>query len=151
MKNQPLRRRGYPPALSDEEVITIEIVGAFLGLEQDKALHQYFCEHWKRHFPKLGDRSTFARQAFNLWHVKKLVHQELVTRLDARELNLFLTDGFALQVCKFARAHFSRQFKGEASFGYCAAKKETYFGFKGMLVSNAMGVVIDVGSGASQR
>jgi len=79
-------------------MITIEIVGAFLGLEQDKALHQYFCEHWKTHFPKLGERSTFARQAFNLWHVKKLVHQELVTRLDARESNLFLTDGFPLPV-----------------------------------------------------
>lgn len=145
LKNQSLRRRGYPPALSDEEVITMEIVGAFLGLEQDKALHQYFCEHWKTHFPKLGERSTFARQAFNLWHVKKLIHQELVTRLDARESNLFLTDGFPVPVCKFARAHFSRQFKGEAAFGYCAAKKETYFGFKGMLLSNAMGVVIDVG------
>lgn len=145
LKNQTLRRRGFPPALSDEEVMAIEIVGSFLGFEQDKALHQYFCEHWKTFFPKLGERSIFARQAANLWHVKKLIHKELVTRLDARESNLFLADGFPLPVCKFARANFSKQFKWEASFGYCATKKETYFGFKGLVLTNAMGVVIDVG------
>ena len=35
-----------------------------------------------------------------------------------------------IPVCKFGRAHFSKCFKGEASFGKCASKKETYFGFK---------------------
>lgn len=33
-------------------------------------------------------------------------------------------------VCKFARAYFSKSFKDIASYGYCASKKETYFGVK---------------------
>lgn len=33
---QPLRSRGFPPALSDIEMLTIQIVGEFLGLDSDK-------------------------------------------------------------------------------------------------------------------
>lgn len=35
-----------------------------------------------------------------------------------------------IPVCKFARAYFSKSFKDIASYGYCASKKETYFGLK---------------------
>jgi hypothetical protein len=30
---QPLRRRGFPPALTDEEVITIEICGEYVTVQ----------------------------------------------------------------------------------------------------------------------
>ena len=33
---KPLRTRGFPPALTDIEIITIQIVGEFLGLDSDK-------------------------------------------------------------------------------------------------------------------
>jgi hypothetical protein len=37
-----LRRRGPEPALADSEVLTIEAVGEFLGLDTDQALHAYW-------------------------------------------------------------------------------------------------------------
>jgi len=37
-----LRRRGPAPALADSEVLTIEAVGEFLGLDTDRALHAHF-------------------------------------------------------------------------------------------------------------
>src|SRR5690606_38241859 len=43
--------------------------------------------------------------------------------------------------CKFARAYFSQIFKGQATYGYCATKKEHYYGFKGHLVISSIGVV----------
>ncbi len=33
-----LRRRGFPPELSDSEVIMMEIVGEFLGQHKDKGI-----------------------------------------------------------------------------------------------------------------
>ena len=33
---QPLRTRGFPPAVTDAEIITMQIVGEFLGLDTDK-------------------------------------------------------------------------------------------------------------------
>ena len=66
LKDQgPLRQRGPAPKLSDAEVLTMEIVGEFLGLDTDKALHRYFRRHYAEWFPTLRSvhRTTFARQA----------------------------------------------------------------------------------------
>ena len=35
---KPLRTIGFPPALTDIEIITIQIVGEFLGLDSDKSI-----------------------------------------------------------------------------------------------------------------
>ena len=37
-----LRQRGFAPKLSDSEVITMEVVGEFLGLDTDVGLWKYF-------------------------------------------------------------------------------------------------------------
>lgn len=46
-----------------------------------------------------------------------------------------------MPVCKFARAYFSQVFKGQAVYGYCATKKEHYYGFRGLIVINSIGVI----------
>ena len=68
-----LRRRGPAPALADSEVLTIEAVGEFLGLDTDRGLHSYFRRHFGHLFPglRLVHRTTFLRQAANLWAVKQ--------------------------------------------------------------------------------
>ena len=67
---RPYRTRGFSPKLSDSEVITMEIIGEFLGMDQDKQIWSYFLRHWKNWFPNLGSRTTFIRQAANLWKIK---------------------------------------------------------------------------------
>ena len=66
-----LRARGPLPKLSDAEVLTIEIVGEFLGMDTDEAIFCYFRRHYGEWFPALREvhRTTFARQAANLWKV----------------------------------------------------------------------------------
>ena len=39
------------PKLSDSEVITMEIVREFLGLNHDKQIWKYFSIHWLEWFP----------------------------------------------------------------------------------------------------
>lgn len=41
----PIRRGGFAPALSDGEVITMEICGEFFKLATDKDLYAYFRKH----------------------------------------------------------------------------------------------------------
>ena len=74
-----LRRRGPRPRLADSEVLTIELVGAFWGLDRDQDLVRHFRRYHAREFPALAHvhRTTFARQAANLWHVKQLLQQRL--------------------------------------------------------------------------
>ena len=61
--------------------------------------------------------------------------------MGAFEDTLHLIDGLPMPVCKFARAHFSKVFKGDAAYGYCATKKERYYGFRGHIVINSIGVI----------
>jgi hypothetical protein len=53
----PLRSRGFQTKLSDAEVITMEIVGEFMGKDTDKGLWRYFHNHWHHWFPNLGSRA----------------------------------------------------------------------------------------------
>lgn len=58
----------------------MEVVGEYLGVVQDKALFQYFRRHYSHFFPGLRrvHRTTFVRQAANLWNVKERVWQRLL-------------------------------------------------------------------------
>ncbi len=53
-----------------------------------------------------------------------------------------LVDGFPLPVCHFRRAKHCRRFKGSGSYGYCASKREAYFGFEGHLLVDLRGVIV---------
>ena len=52
--DQRLRTRGPAPKLTDSEVVTMEIVGSYLGLSQDTALFAYFQRHYTHFFPVMA-------------------------------------------------------------------------------------------------
>lgn len=135
----PLRERGFTPALSDSEVITMEIVGEFLGIDTNKGIWSYFRSHWSSCFPMIGSRSQFAKQATNLWAVKQKMQEKRMP--SSKQDSVHIVDGFPIEISHFKRAKSCRRFKGEASYGYCASKEETYYGFKGHLLVNLEGEI----------
>jgi len=136
-----LRQRGRRPELSDSEVITMEIVGEFLGKDCDTDIWKYFMMHWLHFFPRIPDRTNFAKQAANLHVVKRMLQENLACKLGAFTDTLHMIDGLPIPVCKFARAHFSQVFIGKAAYGYCATKQERYYGFRGHIVISSIGIV----------
>lgn len=140
-KDKVLRRRGEAPALTDTEVITMEIVGEYLGHGSDANIWSYFKHHWLGCFPKLGSRTSFVRQGANLMGVKQLLQQRISTELtDGKDL--FLFDGFPIPICHIKRYKRSKtNLRVEGAVGYCAAKDEKYFGFKGHLLITQEGVI----------
>jgi hypothetical protein len=128
---EPLRQRGPAPKLSDAEVLTIEIVGEFLGLDTDKGIHSFFRRHYAQWFPALrfAHRTTFARQAANLWKVKELLWQELLS-LAPHDSTFAICDSMPLPACLFARAYRCSRFRGEATFGKDILLKQTFYGFR---------------------
>lgn len=143
LKEQKLRQRGPSPALHDSEVLTIEIVGEFLGMDCDKNIWKYVKRHWLHFFPKIPGRSSFVRQSANLHCIKQLLQKRIAASLHAFEDTLHIIDGLPIPVCKFARAHYSSLFKGEVAYGYCASKKERIYGFRGYIVINSIGVITE--------
>lgn len=127
-----LRQAGPEPKLSDSEVITMEVVGSSLGLTQDKALFGHFQRHYRHFFPALQqmDRTTFVRQAANLWAVKERLWKWLREEQVTCDPELAMIDSFVLPICRFARAKRSRLFRGEAAYGWDHTQKQTFYGFR---------------------
>ena len=63
---EKLGKRGRRTRLTDAEVITMQVVGEFLGPHCDNRTHRYFRTCWAEWFPSIGSRTAFARQAANL-------------------------------------------------------------------------------------
>jgi hypothetical protein len=119
----------------------MEIVGEFRGLDTDKGIWQYFRDHWLKLFPKMKCRSTFVRQAANLWGYKQLLQQRLAQALGAFRDRLHLIDGIPIPLCCFTRGNRCSLFPEESDYGYCAAKDQIYYGFRGHLVVSGLGVI----------
>jgi hypothetical protein len=129
------RGRGPSPKLSDSEVLTMGIVGEFLGFGSDKAIYDYFRTHWLAWFPNLGHRTTFARQSSNLSTIQEKLWKHIQQQCPSNDLYLF--DGFPISTCNIKRVRRKNPFWWQGNFGYCAAKDKKYFGFKGHLLTKS--------------
>ena len=127
-----LRARGPAPRLADSEVMTMEVVGNYLGLCQDKALFEYFQRHYTHFFPQLRHvhRSTFVRQAANLWAIKERLWCWLRDEMISYDAAMSIVDSVPVPVCRFARAPWCVRFRGQASYGKDHADRQTFYGFR---------------------
>lgn len=144
-QTKPLRQRGSQPVLWDSEVLTIEVVGAFLGLNTDQAIYDYFCRHWADYFPRLTGvhRTTFVRQSANLWDAKRQLWQALLTHIDFNP-SLAIIDSMPVPVCRFARASYARRLRDCASYGHDEVARQKFFGLRAHLVVCWPGVITDL-------
>ena len=126
----PLRRGGFAPALSDEEVMTMELGGEYFKLATDKEIFAYFRTHYAHFFPQLTERTLFVRQAATLGHVKAAIQQRLTPVSGQAADPVQIIDTLPLPVCGYTRSSRGRCFKSVADYGHCAAKRLDYYGFK---------------------
>lgn len=142
---QKLRQRGPAPVLADSEVLTIEVVGEFLGIATDQGLYRYFRRHHAALFPALTrvHRTTFARQGANLWGLMRALWQQQVRTL-APHPQLHIIDSAPVPVCRFARATFCRRLREVAAYGYDAVARQTFFGVRAHLRVAWPGVITEI-------
>jgi hypothetical protein len=140
-----LRARGPAPVLADSEVLTMELVGEFLGIDQDSAILAYFQRHHQALFPKSTQihRTTFARQASNLWAAKEALWPRAVAELPC-DPTLALIDSIPVPVCRLAHAPRCRRFRAEAAFGRDATSRSFFYGLRVHLRVNWPGIVTAV-------
>lgn len=140
-----LRQRGPAPILADSEVLTMEVVGEFLGLDQDVAIIAYFRREHPDYFPALGrvHRTTFARQAANLWVVKERLWGVIRDAVPHDPL-LSVIDSVPVPVCRYGRSQRCQRFRGAAAYGYDQGSKTTYYGFRIHLRTCWPGILAEV-------
>jgi hypothetical protein len=145
LRGRKLRERGPAPRLADSEVLAMESVGEFLGIETDAGIFRYFRRHHGALFPALPrvHRTTFARQAANLWLVKEALWRHVARRVRHDE-RLSILDSVPVPVCRFARAKRCRLFPGDAAYGRDPCLPGTFFGLRAHLRVAWPGVIVAV-------
>ena len=108
---------GVPPALSDSECLTVELVGQHLGYTSQKQLYEQMHDRWRAWFPALQDRIAFTRQYANLWQVKAWMHHHLVERLGGDQAPYQIIDTLPVPICHTARRFQRRIFRTESVGG----------------------------------
>ena len=145
LEGKELRQRGPTPTLADSEVLTLEVVGEFLGIDTEEDLYAYFRCHYAEWFPTLPKvhRTTFTRQAANLWAVKERLWRHLLGRVRF-DPAISLVDSFPVPVCRFARTYRCRRLAQESAFGYDEMSKQTFYGLRAHLRVCWPGVIVGV-------
>ena len=116
--------------LSDSEIITIAMVGELLTIDSEKAWHSFCSKNLRDLFPNMCSRTRFNRTRRHLNQVIGLIRDGITKRLGFSNEPYGIVDSMPIPVCHFGRAKFYKSLREYASYGYCASKKETYYGFK---------------------
>jgi hypothetical protein len=123
--------------LSAAEILTVAVISA----------HQ-FQNHHERTLgvmSGLGYIGHFSVSRFNRrLHALGEVLMEIVTVLSEllAEGTVYIVDAMPLPTCRWVRRNRSKKVNGRAYEGYCASKKERFFGFQLHLVCDAYGVPV---------
>ena len=134
-----------PTSCSDSELITIAMVRECRGWDRETHLMVAW-EPYRSLFPRLPERSRFHRRRRNLMFVINHMRQIITDGFDIAQDAYGVIDGLPLPVMEFHLApQRSRDWDAHgATFGYCASKKKTYFGYRLNLVPTSGGVILDV-------
>lgn len=145
----PLRRRGPSPSLSDSEVMTMEIVGEFMGIDTDSGIHRYFSRHFGGWFPALGrvHRTTFARQGANLWAAKERLWRHLVSSAEASPAGgsgeILVVDSMPMPACKATRSGRCKILWDVANKGYAPSVGGFFYGVRAHVLVRWPGVIVE--------
>jgi len=144
LAGQRLRKRGPRPTLRDSEVLTIEVVGEFLGMDRENNIFAHFCRYYSDWFPGLCKvtRTTFTRQAANLWKVKQELWHVLIQRIP-HDPYLSIVDSFPVPVCRFGRARRCHCLGEAAAYGYDDVAQHAYYGLRAHVRLAWPGVIVD--------
>lgn len=132
--------RKYQPKMTPAEIMTVAVVAA-----------RYFNNNLERALLLMRDTgyipaarclsvSRFNRQLHRQADALDFCLQTLMTV--ACEGEAFILDSLPAPVCKRARARRCRKVRGRLSCGYCAAKREKFFGWRGHLICTPEGLPV---------
>lgn len=140
-----LKRSGPAPIFSDSEVLTLCIVNQMVN-DSETAYYNYIRKNYLHLFPKMINRTRYHRRAKDLYRIANLIRLELLWKMDVNMQSHHVMDSMPVPVCKYARASRNLTFAAEygvdndSLYGYCAAKKEDYYGFKLHLLVTTQGI-----------
>ncbi len=143
-KDGNIKRPGPKPKFSDAEVITLSLLSEILMIDSENYLFKKLNKNHKTSFPNLIERSVYNRRRKLLFNYIETLRENIVEGLTYGE-DTFIVDSMPLPISKFSRAKRLKICKDDYStapaYGYCAAQKMTYYGYKLHAITTVNGVI----------
>lgn len=136
-------KAGKKPVFSDSEVITLSLAQHWLGIPDEREFLRFIGNNHLPLFPRLVDQSQFNRRARNLCWLINRMRQHLVTQMGIANAPCQIIDGTPVQVRHWRRFGKGHLLWPEAALGHCAAKKQTYYGFRLLALTTLDGIIVD--------
>jgi transposase len=127
---------------TDSEVITLSILQEALSNDSETSFHRIVDKDFRPLFPHLIERSRYHRRRKALLAVQLHLLRHLMHRLKLLAAWL-IVDSAPIETAAFARSQSAKASIPEAAYGFCAAKKRHFFGFRLHLLISNQGAILD--------
>ena len=133
---------GAKSEMSDSEIITLALAMDYLPFPGETQFIGFIRANYGQWFPQLLTQSQFNRRLRTLEQMIEALRRKWVKQLGGENANSFIIDTKPIPVMGYRRSKRHSDFNGSAAYGYCAARKMKYFGYKLVLVSTLKGLPI---------
>ena len=139
---EPLRARtvGDMPAFSDSEMLTLMLAVDLLEFTSERRFRAFIQANYLKLFPRLLSQSQFNRRARYLRRFLDELRKAWAGALGTQFENQFLLDTTPVPVVGYRRDKRHSEFYGSADYGYCAARRMKYYGYKLVMLTGLGGL-----------
>ncbi len=134
---------GKKPTFSDSEVLTLSIAQHWCGFQKERTWLRFVRHNLAALFPGLLEQSEFNRRARNLCWLMNQMRYEIVQAMGAFAQEYRLVDSTPVHVRHWRRYGKTHLCLPGAALGHCAAKKETFYGYRLLTLTTLDGVITD--------
>lgn len=143
LKKRKRRKVGRKQRYTDNQILKMVVLKHLSGIQSDRSLIRICKEGLAmKLFKTLPDHSRFNRRTKELTPLMVRFQRFLTRKLKTEDKLIRIIDSTALPVVNYWRSYRCHGFP-EANYGYCAAKKEKYYGFKLHLLTTVNGIPTD--------
>ena len=121
------RRNRHLAKQEDAVIIAIHLLGKLLGFSSERAWHRFVTGNLFTD-GRFLERSRYNRRCRALRFAIKWIRHELAKR--GQHHAYAVVDSMPIELCHTARMYRVKRFQGIADIGFCASKKQWYYGFK---------------------
>jgi len=134
------RTVGTNPTFSDSEMLTLMLAIDFFEFTSERRYRAFVQANYLTLFPHLLDQSQYNRRARSLRFLLNELRKAWVSELGLCWENHFLLDTTPVPVVGYRRDKSHSHFRGSAEYGYCAARRLHYFGYKLVMLTTLAGL-----------
>ncbi|RKR83099.1 DDE family transposase [Mucilaginibacter gracilis] len=139
-----IRRPGPVPKFTDLDLVVLSLTAECMGIDSENLLFNQLNSTYKKDFPFLISRRQYNDRRKSLFWLIEVIRVKLSDKLNEMA-EVFCVDSMPLEICKLARAERNTMVKTLEYYspdkGYCASKKDYYFGYKIHATCSVSGVI----------